>query len=125
MNPSTTLSPSFFFSSRRRHTRSTRDWSSDVCSSDLPCHSPCGLRNVLIPSADPGEHASEDHAPSGVCALRLGETDRHWPDRPVAFLTEYRPSEAGPTNQVSPGQESQAPDGQPAPGLFGREIRFL
>src|SRR5207247_6269428 len=23
------------FSSRRRHTRSTRDWSSDVCSSDL------------------------------------------------------------------------------------------
>src|SRR5699024_12000449 len=28
----------FFFSSRRRHTRSKRDWSSDVCSSDLPCH---------------------------------------------------------------------------------------
>src|SRR5438105_12822350 len=27
----------FFFSSRRRHTRSTRDWSSDVCSSDLRC----------------------------------------------------------------------------------------
>src|SRR2546421_8793957 len=26
----------FFFSSRRRHTRSDRDWSSDVCSSDLP-----------------------------------------------------------------------------------------
>src|SRR3712207_7139302 len=30
----------FFFSSRRRHTRYWRDWSSDVCSSDLesgPC----------------------------------------------------------------------------------------
>src|SRR2546421_9597871 len=27
----------FFFSSRRRHTRSDRDWSSDVCSSDLAC----------------------------------------------------------------------------------------
>src|SRR6266498_5844252 len=26
---------SFFFSSRRRHTRCGRDWSSDVCSSDL------------------------------------------------------------------------------------------
>src|SRR5207245_7183552 len=25
----------FFFSSRRRHTRCYRDWSSDVCSSDL------------------------------------------------------------------------------------------
>src|SRR5436853_4606503 len=27
--------PSFFFSSRRRHTRCLSDWSSDVCSSDL------------------------------------------------------------------------------------------
>src|SRR2546421_7117818 len=31
-DPGTVL---FFFSSRRRHTRSDRDWSSDVCSSDL------------------------------------------------------------------------------------------
>src|SRR5437764_14328130 len=31
------LAPSvFFFSSRRRHTRYIGDWSSDVCSSDLP-----------------------------------------------------------------------------------------
>src|SRR6267378_6906132 len=28
----------FFFSSRRRHTRSLRDWSSDVCSSDVDRH---------------------------------------------------------------------------------------
>src|SRR5687768_17895161 len=28
----------FFFSSRRRHTRCSRDWSSDVCSSDLFNH---------------------------------------------------------------------------------------
>src|SRR5690606_40808446 len=28
----------FFFSSRRRHTRFSRDWSSDVCSSDLGHH---------------------------------------------------------------------------------------
>src|SRR3989442_8613370 len=32
----------FFFSSRRRHTRCGRDWSSDVCSSDL---------NVLLPAS--------------------------------------------------------------------------
>src|SRR5207249_1147523 len=32
----------FFFSSRRRHTRSKRDWSSDVCSSDLPNDSALG-----------------------------------------------------------------------------------
>src|SRR5690606_40927471 len=29
------FSTCFFFSSRRRHTRFSRDWSSDVCSSDL------------------------------------------------------------------------------------------
>src|SRR5690606_40130977 len=29
------ISYCFFFSSRRRHTRFSRDWSSDVCSSDL------------------------------------------------------------------------------------------
>src|SRR5207247_3226958 len=34
---------SFFFSSRRRHTRSTRDWSSDVCSSDLAVISFAGI----------------------------------------------------------------------------------
>src|SRR5690606_39463842 len=35
----------FFFSSRRRHTRFSRDWSSDVCSSDLnlSCASICFL----------------------------------------------------------------------------------
>src|SRR5699024_11985893 len=33
----------FFFSSRRRHTRSKRDWSSDVCSSDL-----CDLFTICL-----------------------------------------------------------------------------
>src|SRR5690349_10411129 len=37
------ISP-FFFSSRRRHTTSLRDWSSDVCSSDLD-----GPLAVLLP----------------------------------------------------------------------------
>src|SRR6266516_731881 len=36
---------SFFFSSRRRHTRSYGDWSSDVCSSDLVARA--ALRRVL------------------------------------------------------------------------------
>src|SRR3712207_8309927 len=37
----------FFFSSRRRHTRYWRDWSSDVCSSDLGSYVP-GLATTLI-----------------------------------------------------------------------------
>src|SRR5437588_2678107 len=36
----------FFFSSRRRHTRSLCDWSSDVCSSDLCAHALVG-RDVI------------------------------------------------------------------------------
>src|SRR3712207_9525192 len=39
----------FFFSSRRRHTRYWRDWSSDVCSSDLA--DPLGRGG-----RDPGHH---------------------------------------------------------------------
>src|SRR2546429_6495862 len=37
----------FFFSSRRRHTRCSRDWSSDVCSSDLGAAKRCLLPFVL------------------------------------------------------------------------------
>src|SRR5437870_6587468 len=37
----------FFFSSRRRHTRWPRDWSSDVCSSDLGCSVATGVGSVL------------------------------------------------------------------------------
>src|SRR5438067_3134627 len=38
----------FFFSSRRRHTRSKRDWSSDVCSSDLELWRPPTGRGVRV-----------------------------------------------------------------------------
>src|SRR6266498_2720010 len=36
----------FFFSSRRRHTRCGRDWSSDVCSSDL--RAPTCRRSTMV-----------------------------------------------------------------------------
>src|SRR4030043_255319 len=39
----------FFFSSRRRHTRCSRDWSSDVCSSDL--WSAAGQLSLCFPQA--------------------------------------------------------------------------
>src|SRR5690606_12746078 len=37
----------FFFSSRRRHTRFSRDWSSDVCSSDLDVERARGLCHLV------------------------------------------------------------------------------
>src|SRR2546430_5646769 len=57
------LSCTFFFSSRRRHTRFDCDWSSDVCSSDLidPADGAPGAarENVL-------EHISADRRAEGV-----------------------------------------------------------
>src|SRR3712207_5219831 len=38
----------FFFSSRRRHTRYWRDWSSDVCSSDLPRQSSLNVNDMKL-----------------------------------------------------------------------------
>src|SRR3989337_1607747 len=54
------------FSSRRRHTRCYRDWSSDVCSSDLVMG---GFHATLAPD-ECGEHAD---------ACVLGEAEESWP----------------------------------------------
>src|SRR6266704_1959573 len=51
----------FFFSSRSRHTISKRDWSSDVCSSDLPSSSRSPIR-LGLQVADRGGGAHADHA---------------------------------------------------------------
>src|SRR3712207_4446038 len=45
----------FFFSSRRRHTRYWRDWSSDVCSSDLK------VGDKVVVDVDPREHNTTPH----------------------------------------------------------------
>src|SRR6266481_7389694 len=76
---------SFFFSSRRRHTRWNCDWSSDVCSSDLildagiceaPARAPCveGDRAVA-----PDEEEIADHRERAV----LGAGGRNDEERGV------------------------------------------
>src|SRR2546421_7043018 len=49
---------SFFFSSRRRHTRSDRDWSSDVCSSDLFGKSASEIASISLTRRPPQLPAS-------------------------------------------------------------------
>src|SRR5690606_24153368 len=58
----------FFFSSRRRHTRFSRDWSSDVCSSDLP------LSYKNVKGAKPATKLVflEDNVAVGGAVLALG-----------------------------------------------------
>src|SRR5207253_6126285 len=48
----------FFFSSRRRHTSWPRDWSSDVCSSDLDTPPPVEFRQLRQRAASFGERRS-------------------------------------------------------------------
>src|SRR2546428_7491724 len=57
----------FFFSSRRRHTRSDRDWSSDVCSSDL---------NVIKPSRPPAPIVQPTGCPQEVQLSRISLLQR-------------------------------------------------
>src|SRR5438067_9887028 len=51
----------FFFSSRRRHTRSKRDWSSDVCSSDLRIRSEKRHPIAWFHVDQRKHHRSQDH----------------------------------------------------------------
>src|SRR5207249_8005859 len=74
-----------FFSSRRRHTRSKRDWSSDVCSSDLltfklmkelplAYRESLRLLRLLVPNfAILGIHHEDRPTPGKRCVLRRGE----------------------------------------------------
>src|SRR5947209_20508254 len=69
----------FFFSSRRRHTRYWRDWSSDLCSSDL-----VPRRQV---AAEPVDHHDRADRPGRAQCLRSEERrvgkecrSRWWPD---------------------------------------------
>src|SRR5258707_6237090 len=75
MSPASPQSVSiyFFFSSRRRHTRYWRDWSSDVCSSDLRDEERALARDVLARKLDV---AAELHAISSCHTCATGEP---WP----------------------------------------------
>src|SRR6266403_269509 len=71
IHPLTNLIPSyFFFSSRRRHTRSLRDWSSDVCSSDL------GVKSFALSGNRIGVLY-----PDGSLVVKEGALDANWGER--------------------------------------------
>src|SRR5207248_8840706 len=91
----------FFFSSRRRHTRSYGDWSSDVCSSDLasrrlvPRRAPLAKARVRV-RVPPDEPLVREHAPRGqsngltgdhmvtYVLFRWTTCSRRWPTLAVA-----------------------------------------
>src|SRR5687768_18222668 len=95
----------FFFSSRRRHTRCSRDWSSDVCSSDLPepgrpgqVRPASALRAPTRQGRREGPGRSEEHTSELqsrlhlVCRLLLEKKKTNTDNR------DFDPSLAGPTH---------------------------
>src|SRR5690625_6674196 len=74
------MSLRFFFSSRRRHTRWPRDWSSDVCSSDLDIiASPAARKRARELNVDLGTISANDPfgriRPEDVDAAAEGGTE--------------------------------------------------
>src|SRR5690606_39357209 len=96
----------FFFSSRRRHTRFSRDWSSDVCSSDLgeptlQTQAPPGPP----PTADPRPHRGSRHIPDP-------RTRAEPPPRP-APNPDAAPPTATPSHGETPTPPAQLPEPPP------------
>src|SRR5690554_7013903 len=60
----------FFFSGRRRHTRCGRDWSSDVCSSDLHDFAPGDTLQVNVKVVEGTRERLQAY--EGVCIARAG-----------------------------------------------------
>src|SRR2546422_10854324 len=72
----------FFFSSRRRHTRCSRDWSSDVCSSDLMGRVDAALEGAAQLARVPS------HPPAVPREQRDGAEDHHEGDDVGADVRE-------------------------------------
>src|SRR6266704_5224202 len=95
---------SFFFSRRRRHTRSKRDWSSDVCSSDL-----------LPKATSPGPTADVVPYSPNDAGLRRSMPNARW-------YTAQRPSAAATTAATA---RSRARRRLPAPLCPATVVTFI
>src|SRR5216683_6295978 len=127
----------FFFSSRRRHTRSDRDWSSDVCSSDLvatgprrrprlrpqpglPAETGPWLDRKLAPATRARGKVAATAVPTG-----LARSPRHRPPRPAAATVRWRARRREPATRArlrvaataAPTVPRRRTNRRPPPGL--------
>src|SRR5689334_23650687 len=68
---------SFFFSSRRRHTRWNCDWSSDVCSSDLACSPRSEPRFINVTPAPDATSAAAIARPAPPQPITAARSEEH------------------------------------------------
>src|SRR5439155_11510562 len=95
----------FFFSSRRRHTRWPRDWSSDVCSSDL--HLAVAFDAEKLHSAECGVWNAECLTPTPRLCVRARPIRERWDEIGVA--------RAGGCQTRSPALHPRSPRTPPPP----------
>src|SRR3712207_561254 len=116
----------FFFSSRRRHTRYWRDWSSDVCSSDLSVAELEQARQIVDvvsvqnlynltnrQSQDVLDHATE-HGIAFIPWFPIATGDLAAPDSPVADIA--RELDATPSQVALAWLLQKSPVVLPIPG---------
>src|SRR5256712_13090269 len=97
----------FFFSSRRRHTKSDRDWSSDVCSSDL-------ADELLVGGGQLAELVGRDLGIGAGAQPALDRVQVLVEDLPADAehdVAEHRDEAAG----AGPSGSGGSPPGPPAP----------
>src|SRR5437762_10224204 len=78
------LGDTFFFSSRRRHTRYIGDWSSDVCSSDLSAEAKAKLGNDSA-LREIGEQRVARRVRDGMNARSVGRVVHSYRQRGACF----------------------------------------
>src|SRR3989440_7017068 len=78
----------FFFSSRRRHTRSDRDWSSDVCSSDLELRRLGCREELYLATAEPTQLTGDPLRRRPAVGV-VGRVRRHgWDSQKIGELAQ-------------------------------------
>src|SRR5205809_3310658 len=101
---SRTLLRSFFFSSRRRHTRCSRDWSSDVCSSDL-------CRPQQAPERPMRDWPAASWPPSAHAVLLPRRPDQRRPLRWPPAPPQARPCRSGRSEERRVGKKCRSGGG--------------
>src|SRR2546422_11139000 len=97
----------FFFSSRRRHTRCSRDWSSDVCSSDLYMAEHGIPRGAAAQAASPASGAEDG-------GLKPASTPASAAAEIVARVFRVKAAASTPRSTVAPAPPA-TPEALPAP----------
>src|SRR2546422_8489317 len=113
----------FFFSSRRRHTRCSRDWSSDVCSSDLLSPAPdTPGQKISVDQALAAQYVARARALGAAIGIGGGVTPAWGLERPRVGRPEGGDAPPPPTPPpIPPGAPTRAPHDLVAPRPAGGE----